>query len=99
MTPSRRLLCSAVLPALALAPLPGRAFQLGTGEGDAAAAPAAGCASGGPIGTAEVASLREAHARHAAAAPVRKMMEEGAVCPICGCPPQILAAIPFKAAR
>jgi hypothetical protein len=71
----RALICAGVLPAAL--PLAAMAF----GFEPAPAAP--GCATAG--------ALREAHDRHALSAPQRKMMEEGAICPICGCPPGVPA--------
>lgn len=67
----RALICAGALPAAL--PLAAMAFRF---EPDR---PAPACATPD--------ALREIHGRHALTAPQRKMMEEGAVCPICGCPP------------
>ncbi|MES2712507.1 MAG: hypothetical protein V4653_13060 [Pseudomonadota bacterium] len=67
----RAVICAGVVPAAL--PLAALAFRFEADRG------ASACA------TPE--ALREAHGRHALTPPQRKMMEEGAICPICGCPP------------
>lgn len=81
----RALICAGVLPAAL--PLAAMAFRFDP------VSPA------GRLACAAPGALREAHARHPLTTPQRKMMEEGALCPICGCPPLDVPALPAKAAR
>jgi len=73
----RALVCAGILPAAL--PLAAMAFR-------AQAAPL-----DGPAACATPEALRRAHGGHTLSGPQRKMMEEGAICPICGCPPSALA--------
>lgn len=86
----RRLVCASALPALL--PAAAMAFRFEAPGPDDAAALAARCPSDAALTSADVAALREAHARHGLSADQRKMMEEGARCPVCGCPPATFAA-------
>lgn len=86
----RRLICAGALPAVL--PAAALAFRFEAPGTDDAAAPAARCPSDAALSNADVAALREVHARHAVTADQRKMMEEGARCPVCGCPPASFAA-------
>ncbi|MBR0663781.1 hypothetical protein GXW71_05360 [Roseomonas hellenica] len=85
----RRLICAGVLPAVL--PAAAMAFRYEAPGVDDAAALAARCPSDAALSNADVAALRQAHAQHAVTAEQQKMMEEGARCPICGCPPVSLA--------
>lgn len=86
----RRLICASVLPAVL--PAAALAFRFEAPSPEDAAALAARCPSDAALSNADVAALRQAHAQHAVTAEQRKMMEEGARCPICGCPPASFAA-------
>lgn len=81
----RALICAGVLPAAL--PFAAMAFRVD------AERPAADPACATPE------ALRSAHARHPLSDAQRKMMEEGGICPICGCPPLALPPHPAKVLR
>ncbi|MBR0647257.1 hypothetical protein [Plastoroseomonas hellenica] len=85
----RRLICAGVLPAVL--PAAAMAFRYEAPGIDDAAALAGRCPSDAALSNADIAALRQTHTRHAVTTEQQKMMEEGARCPICGCPPASFA--------